>query len=161
MKKKNIKIFPVILILLVISFTGTLKAQSVRWAETNDEYARKIGENLYEPVPAGIVSYKFENDKFWMLWNGEPDESGKPKGYLSRKGDRVYYYGRNDEMLGYYVPKTNRYYIVSVLEDGTIGKEDEFALLYEGDLFMGFGQVKYKVDKSFSPEILGCFLFLN
>lgn len=159
MKKINIQILRVIL--LVINFTGTASAQSIRWAETNTECVRTIGKNLYEPVPAGVISYKFEKDKFWDLWAGVPHESGRPKGYLSRKGDRVYYYGRTDEMLGYYVPKTNRYYIVSVLEGGAIGKEDEFALLYEGDLYMEPGLIRYKVDKSFSPEILGFILFLN
>lgn len=150
-----------LVLLFSICFAGVTKAQSIRWADTDKEFVRKIGDNLYEPVPAGFTSYKIEKEKFWMLCNGEPDESGKPKGHLSRKGGKTYYYNRKNEMVGYYVPATNRYYTVSVLEGGAIGKEDEFAVLFEGNLYIGLGELKYKVDSSFSPEILGFFLFLH
>lgn len=142
--------------LLIMCFAGVVNAQAVRWADTDKEFARKIGDNLYEPVPAGVVSYKYENDKFWELLEGKPDDSGKPKGYLSKRGSKIYYFDRNDQMVGYYVPNEYRYYRVE-----PSGKEDECALLYEGNLYVGLGEIRYKVDASFPSEILGFFLFVH
>lgn len=159
MEKMNIKRF--LVMLLVISFTGALKAQSMRWAETNQVFIQKIGDNHYANEPVGIVTFKFENNKFWEIWEGVPHLSKELRGSLSRKEDKTYYYNRNNVMVGYYEPATNRYTLVSALEDGSIGKEDEFALLFEGDLYMGFGEIKYKVDESFPPEVVGFFIFLH
>ncbi|MFC4673765.1 hypothetical protein [Dysgonomonas termitidis] len=149
------RINTIMIMILLVCFAGSIKAQSIRWADTNEEYARKIGDNLYEPVPAGVVSYKVENNKFFLLANGELEGQ---KGHLSRKGDIAYYFNGEDQMVGYYKSKdkVQRYTIV---EPGS-GKEDECAVLYEGTLYL-FGKVKYKVDDSFSPDVLGFFLFVH
>lgn len=145
------------IIILLVGFTGSIKAQSIRWAGTSNpdkELIRKVGDNLYvEPI--GVASYKFENGKFMFFLDGELIEQ---KGHLSHKDGNVYYFNKEGKMQGYYMPAASRYRCVSVSESNEILKEDEFAILSDGNVFMGVGKLCFNVDPSFPPEVLGFFL---
>jgi hypothetical protein len=154
------KISTIMIMIFLVCFAGSIKAQSIRWGETdpypNKEFIRKIGDNLYVEPSSTIYSIKFENDKVFELVNGEVE---RQLGHLSRKDGKVYYFNKDGRMHGYYIPAASRYRCVSVSESNEILKEDEFAILSDGDVFMGLlREAKFKVDPSFPPEVLGFFL---
>lgn len=152
MKTFNIRLF---FILLFACIVQTLSAQSIRRAE-GSVFARQKSDNIYEPVPAGVISYKVEKGKFWQLTSGVI-ESDKPKGYLTQSDGKVYYYNQNDEIVGSYVPSENRFYSIS----SSSGKIDTYATLFDGVLALGSGEIRYKVDQNFDPKVIGFFLFVH
>lgn len=143
------------LFLLIFGFTCLVNAQSIKSKEGRD-FFHKIGDNLYEPLPAGVISYKIDDNKFWELVNGEL-LADKPKGYIKYAGDKVYYFNNNDEAVGYFLPEKKRYYIVS----SSLDKEDDYARIFENILYLGNGDVSYFVDKGLDPIVIGFFLFIH
>lgn len=146
-----------LLLLLIFSLAEISYAQSLKWAGTNKEYARKIGDNLYEPIPAGVLSFRYDNGQFWKLFNGA-SESDKPVGYSRKDGrNKIIYFNSEDQIIGYLIPSEKRYYKVEPLS----GKEDQYALLYDGILYIDNGVARFNVDDDFPIDILGFFLFVH
>ncbi|MDR3060635.1 MAG: hypothetical protein LBU57_00805 [Dysgonamonadaceae bacterium] len=140
------------------SFTN-LQAQRMLY-ENGTEYARKLSENIYKPVPEGVVSYKVENNQFWSLLKGVP-ESNKPKGYCKYTNNMYIYYDSGDNIVASYVPSQSRYYLISAKGEDII-KEISYAVLFDGVLHIG-GEpsVRYTVEEGFNPVVVGFFLFIH
>ena len=148
-----------VFVFAVAGICCTLSAQSLKWAD-GKEFVRKLSNTLYEPVPAGIVSYKIENNQCRMLFNGVPT-SDKPKIYCSHVDGKYAYYNGDDNILGSYIPSQGRYYVISS-KGNEILKEESLAVLINGALYLNTGEepvVKYMLDEGFDPIVVGFFLF--
>jgi hypothetical protein len=146
-----------LLILVAVCFSGMLSAQSIYWND-GKELIRKIDANTYEPVPAGAVSYKISDNKCLQYINGDIDEA-TPIFRYEANDNKVNFY-KNDQLLGYYKKSEGRYYKVSLLSDGTIGKEDTLGVLLNGKLYNSSGKVRLTIDNGIPSEVIGLFLFI-
>jgi|GEM_PF-3100717 len=149
------------LLVFAVCICTLLPAQSMRWAD-GKEFARKLSENLYEPVPAGVVSCKIENDRFWILFNGVP-QSDNPTGYYTYTDDEYVYYNGNDDIVGSYIPSQGRYYIITA-KGKDILKSESYAVLVNGALYQAVNDetiVRYTVEEGFDPVVVGFFLLVQ
>jgi hypothetical protein len=150
-------------VLLLIFAAGvfiTLSAQSMRWAD-GKEFARKLSNTLYEPVPAGVVSYKVENGQFWELLDGI-SKSDKPKGYSTYANGSYSYFNSADDLVAEYIHSEGRYYTVSGKGEGV--KKEAHAVLLNGVLLVVTGgdeSLRYTVEEGFDPVVIGFFLFIH
>lgn len=163
-RKEKMKIRKVFLVFCMLGMASSSNAQSIRQIEktksTGTEFIRKTGNNTFEMLPAGVVSYKIENNKLWALFSGIPEETGA-RGSYKKLSDRTNFYNASGDIVGYYIPKQGRFMTVSGSGD-KIGKEDSYAVLIDGVLYVTSdnGTKNYTIDPTMDIEIIGFYLFV-
>lgn len=151
--------------LLLVCIGGVVNGQSIRTNSNSREPAREVirilSNNTFEKPSAGVVSYKIENNKIWALFSGIPEETGA-RGSYKKSSDRISFYDRYDDIVGYYTPSEGRFYSVSGTGE-LFEKESSAGVLLDGILYMIDPEGKsYSliVDKNISVEIIGFYLFI-
>ncbi|MDU1891376.1 MAG: hypothetical protein E6767_11875 [Dysgonomonas sp.] len=162
---KKIKIKIVLIMLLMICFVGGVEAQSIRslgnTSEAPRDIIKKIDSKTFVPVPAGVMSYKIENNKLWELVLGEI-EVADPKGTCRILENRTNFYDKDNNIVGYYIKSERRFYIASGFGD-QITKEESYAVLMDGILYVTAADdlpQRYSVDENIGVEIIGFYLFI-
>lgn len=136
---------------------GALSAQSML-NENGTVYIRKFSGNMYEPVPAGAISCKIENNRFWTFFNGVP--LLEKQGYCTYSNGKYIYYDNNNDIVARYVPSEGRYYITTA-KGNDILKEAPYAVLLDRTLYLGSeSNIRYTVEEGFDPVAVGFFLFI-
>jgi len=146
------------LLIFVTSICSVLQAQTIRWAN-GEEKVRQLSKTLYEPVPAGVISYKIENNQFWRLWSGVP-ETDSPQAYVKYADNEYFFYTGDGVLVGSYIPSQKRYYIPGKEEYAK--SKEAHAVLHNRELVVNTGgdmPVRYTIDDDFDPVAAGFFLF--
>jgi hypothetical protein len=157
MKNINIKVF---FVLLLICITQALSAQSMR--VDNKIMVRTLGEDSFEMVPAGVVSYKLENGQCFMLFDNVKHESG-PIGSYEKTSDKILFFNPAGDQIGYFTPADGRFYRVTASKRRVLkGDSSSIAILFDGVLRRNEANDKttnFAVDSGFNPVFMGFILF--
>ena len=145
-----------LLLFIIFCISSALSAQSIYWGD-GKEFIRKTGTDTYEPVPAGIISYKITDGKCFRYMEGELDIDA-PVFRYEKAGNKVNFY-KGDEMIGYLVPAEGRYY--DIYKSKGESKEEVATVLIKNKVYDGNGKVRFTVDSGFSQETLGLLLLAN
>lgn len=152
------------LLLLAFCMTVGVSGQSMRTNSNSKEPARevirKLSNNTFEKPSAGVVSYKVGNNKLWALFSGIPED--EPRGSYKTTADRISFYNKYDDIVGFYTPSEGRFYSVSGSGE-LFEKESSAGVLLDSILYMVDMEGKsYSliVDENISVEIIGFYLFI-
>ncbi len=147
----------ILMLTCAIYVCGTLSAQSIL-NEDGTVYVRKVSGNMYKPEPAGFVSCKIENNRFWLFQDGV--SISEKQGYCTYSDGKYIYYNNNNDIVARYVPSEGRYYITTA-KGSDILKEAPYAVLLDGTLYLGSeSNIRYTVEEGFDPVAVGFFLFI-
>jgi len=150
-----------VLVVLAAWLCGTVSAQSMRWAENNAEFCRKLSDSVYVSVNSngslGMASYKVKNNQFWMV----AGDVAEYRGYCTYSNNEYTYFDRDNNIVASYVPSQGRYYMHSA-KGNTIFKSVSYAVLNNGVLIPGDDSpVRYTVEKGFDPIVVGFILLVR
>jgi len=150
----------VVLIIFAAGFCSMASAQSLKYAN-GSELMRKLSENTYELKNGGVLSYKIENNKYWILDKDmQTPQQENHIGYCTLVNGEYVYYSRSNNIVGAYNISQGRYY-GHTAQGNDIIKSVSLAVLNKGVLLVETGTdtpARYTVDNGFDPVIIGFYL---
>ena len=150
----------VVLLVLAAGFCSMVSAQSLKYSDGSD-LIRKVSDNTYELKNSGILSYKIEKNKYWILDKDmQSPQQDNHIGYCTLVNGEYIYYSRSNNIVGAYNVSQGRYYMHSS-QGSEILKSVSIAVLSKGVLLIETGAdtpMRYTVDNGFDPVIIGFYL---